>query len=92
VPTARYMGVTVGDIQKYNLPTHPLLEIDKKRARDALKNDPFVRHHKEWQDELTQMIELGVRAEQQAFAKYGLPFVTDKYLPEKLKHPETFLP
>ena len=92
VPNARYLGVTVGDVEKYDLPTHPLQEIDKKRAQDALRNDPFVRHHKEWQAELERMIKLGVRAEQQAFAKYGLPFVTDKYLPEKLRHPEKFLP
>ena len=26
------------------------------------------------------------------FSKYGLDFVTDTYLPEKLKHPEHFLP
>ena len=92
VPTARYLGVTVEDIKKYDLPTHPLQDVDKKRAQDALKNDPFVKHHKEWQQELQNMISLGVRAEQQAFAKYGYPFVTEKYLPEKLKHPEKFLP
>lgn len=92
VPTARYLGVTVGDINHYKLSTHPLLDIDRKRAQDALKNDPFIKHHKEWQTELDQMIKLGVRAEQQAFASYGLPFVTETYLPEKLKHPEKFLP
>ena len=92
VPNARYLGVTTGDIEKYDLPSHPLAAIDKKRAQDALKNDPFVKHYKAWQDELQKMIKMGVRAEQQAFAKYGLPFVTDKYLPEKLKHPEKFLP
>jgi len=92
VPNARYLGVTTGDIEKYDLPSHPLADIDKKRAQDALKNDPFVKHYKAWQDELQKMIKMGVRAEQQAFAKYGLPFVTDKYLPDKLKHPEKFLP
>ena len=92
VPTARYLGVTMGDIEKYKLPTHPLQAIDKKRANDALKNDPFVKHYKVWQAELEKMIEAGVRAEQQAFAKHGLPFVAEKYLPEKLKHPEKFLP
>jgi DNA topoisomerase-6 subunit A len=34
----------------------------------------------------------GVRAEQQAFAKHDLNYVMDTYLPEKLKHPENFLP
>jgi len=30
--------------------------------------------------------------EQQAFAKYSLEFVAKEYLPNKLKHPEKFLP
>jgi DNA topoisomerase-6 subunit A len=38
------------------------------------------------------MIKSGVRVEQQAFAKHGLDFVVDTYLPEKLKHVEKFLP
>jgi len=35
---------------------------------------------------------MGVRVEQQAFAKYGLDFVVNEYLPEKLKNPSKFLP
>ena len=37
------------------------------------------------------MLQLGVRVEQQAFAKHGLNFVLEKYLPEKLKKAK-FLP
>ena len=92
VPTARYLGVTMEDVEEYDLPTHPLADKDKKRARDALKNDPFVKHYKAWQAELEKMIKVGVRAEQQAFAKHGLPYVAEKYLPQKLKHREKFLP
>jgi DNA topoisomerase-6 subunit A len=33
-----------------------------------------------------------VRAEQQALAKWGLNYVIEKYLPQKIKHPEKFLP
>lgn len=93
VPRAHYLGVTPQDIKDYQLEdaTHPLEPADIKRARDALKNDPFIRHHKEWQAALNQMIELGVRVEQQAFAKHGLNFVLDTYLPEKLKK-QNFLP
>jgi DNA topoisomerase-6 subunit A len=87
VPQAHYLGVTPADIADYKLEdaTHPLEEADIKRAKDALKNDPFVKHHREWQDALNQMLKLGVRIEQQAFAKHGLNFVLDTYLPEKLK-------
>jgi DNA topoisomerase-6 subunit A len=92
VPSVRFLGVTPEDIVRYKLPTHPLKEVDVKRAKDALKNDPFVRHHKPWQDAINQMLQMGVRVEQQAFAKYGLDFVVKKYLPVKLKSPSKFLP
>jgi DNA topoisomerase VI subunit A len=39
-----------------------------------------------------QLLKMGVRAEQQAFAKFDLNFVIDRYLPEKLKQPGKFLP
>jgi DNA topoisomerase-6 subunit A len=92
VPDARYLGITPDDIVKYDLPTHPLKDVDIKRAKDALRNDPFVLHHKPWQDALEQLVRMGVRAEQQALAKHGLNYVIDTYLPEKLRNPRSFLP
>jgi DNA topoisomerase-6 subunit A len=92
VPHARYLGVTPQDILDYRLPTHPLQEVDIKRAKDALKNDPFFKVHKEWQKSIDQLMKMGVRAEQQALAKWGLNYVIDEYLPRKLAHPEKFLP
>ena len=92
VPQARFLGVTPQDISEYKLPTHPLKDVDVKRAKDALKNDPFFQHHPEWARALEQLLKAGVRAEQQAFAKFDLNFVMDAYLPAKLKHPERFLP
>jgi DNA topoisomerase-6 subunit A len=93
VPQAAYLGVTPQDIIDYGLEdaTHPLEEVDIKRAKDALKNDPFIQHHKPWQKALNQMLKMGVRIEQQAFAKHGLNFVLDTYLPEKLAKKD-FLP
>jgi DNA topoisomerase-6 subunit A len=92
VPQARFLGVTPQDIIDYKLPTHPLQDVDIKRANDAIKNDPFFHRHKEWRMALEQLIKMEVRAEQQAFAKHSLNFVMDEYLPRKLKHPEKFLP
>ena len=92
VPNAKLLGVTPQDIIEYRLPTHPLKEVDIKRGKDALKNDPFVHHYVEWQKAIKQQIQMKVRAEQQALAKWGLNFVIDKYLPEKLKNPKTWLP
>jgi DNA topoisomerase-6 subunit A len=94
VPQARFLGVTPQDIIDFNLQeaTHPLKDVDVKRAKDALKNDPFYLHHKPWQKAIDQMLSMGVRAEQQALAKHGLNYVIDEYLPRKLAHPELFLP
>jgi len=92
VPQARFLGVTPQDIVDYKLPTHPLKDVDIKRAKDALKNDPFVKYYKPWQAAMNQMLNMGVRVEQQAFAKHGLDFVVNEYLPKKLKDPSKFLP
>jgi DNA topoisomerase-6 subunit A len=35
---------------------------------------------------------MGIRAEQQALAKWGLNYVIDEYLPKKLAAQESFLP
>ncbi len=92
VPKATFLGVTPQDVLDYRLPTHPLKEVDIKRAKDALKNDPFIRSHPPWQKALDQMLQMGVRVEQQAFAAHGLNHVLEVYLPEKLRHTERFLP
>ena len=92
VPSAKFLGVTPEDIITYKLPTHPLKDVDIKRAKDALKNDPFVKHYKPWQKAMEHMLAMGVRVEQQAFAKHGLDFVVNEYLPAKLKNPSKFLP
>ena len=92
VPQARFLGVTPQDITEYDLPTHPLKDVDIKRAKDAIKNDPFVHHHKLWQEALKMQIKMGVRVEQQALAKHGLNYVIDEYLPRKMANTAAFLP
>ncbi|MFH1841931.1 MAG: DNA topoisomerase IV subunit A [bacterium] len=92
VPQAHLLGITPQDIIDYELPTHPLKDVDIKRAKDALKNDPFILHHKPWQRALQRMIKMGVRAEQQSLAKHGLNYVMEEYLPQKLANTGRFLP
>ncbi len=92
VPKAKFIGVTPQDIKHYDLPTHPLKEIDLKKIKDLLSNDPFFQEHKEWQKALKEMAKNKVRVEQQAFAAYGLNYVMDTYLPEKIAEQKTWLP
>ena len=94
VPHAQYLGITPQDIIDYKLEdaTHPLTKTDIKRARDAMKNDPFFASHPRWIDAIEQLLSMGVRAEQQALAKWGLNYVIDDYLPLKLRDMDSFLP
>jgi len=94
VPTALFLGVTPQDILDFELQdaTHKLQEVDVKRAKDALKNDPFFQAHRPWRKALEQLLKMGVRAEQQALAKWGLNYVLEEYLPRKLANKKGFLP
>ncbi|MEK6959754.1 MAG: DNA topoisomerase IV subunit A [Nanoarchaeota archaeon] len=92
VPNAKFFGITAQDIVQYKLPSHPLKDVDIKRVKDGMKNDPFVQHHKEWQKALNDLCAMKKRAEQQALAAHGLNFVISDYLPEKLSNPKSWLP
>jgi DNA topoisomerase-6 subunit A len=94
VPTAHFLGVMPSDIAEYDLKkaTHKLKDVDVKRAKDALKNDPFFKRHTRWKQAIKQMLSMGVRLEQQAFALHSLNYVMDEYLPRKLANTKKFLP
>jgi DNA topoisomerase-6 subunit A len=94
VPRARFLGVTPQDIIDFGLEdaTHPLAKSDIKRAEDAMQNDPFIAAYPEWGAAIRQLLKMGVRAEQQALAKWGLNYVIDEYLPRKLANEKSFLP
>ena len=93
-PRARFLGVTPQDIVDFGLEdaTHPLESTDIKRAQDALQNDPFFMAHPAWIAAIKQLLKMGVRAEQQALAKWGLNYVISEYLPRKLANESGFLP
>ena len=83
VPDAKWMGVWATDIEKYKLPTIPMTDADIKRCHD-LKRDP--RYQKGvWKRELEVFLRIKRKAELEAFSKYGLTNITDKYLPAKLE-------
>ncbi len=81
-PTAEYVGITASDILNYELPTDKLNEQDVSALKAELSDPRFKGQF--WKNEIELMLEIDKKAEQQALAKYGLDFVTDKYLPDKL--------
>jgi DNA topoisomerase-6 subunit A len=81
-PQAEFVGVTASDIENYELP-HDRLSDQDVRALEAELTDPRFQTA-EWRSEIELMLKNGKKAEQQSLAKYGLNYVTDRYLPEKL--------
>ena len=82
-PDAVWLGVWASDIVKYKLPSDKLTEIDIKRLYE-LKADPRYTE-KMWHDELDTFLKIKKKSEQEAFARYGLSYIVEKYLPEKLE-------
>lgn len=81
-PSATYLGVTPSDIENYDLPTDALTKEDIKSLKSELTDPRFQERF--WKQEIKLQLKMGKKSEQQALAKYGLDFVTDTYLPEKL--------
>ncbi len=82
IPHAKWIGVTPDDIIQYSLPTEPMSNADLKRL-DELSRD--VRYSEsEWQTHIQQFKKIRIKAEQQAFSRFGMDYVVDAYLSTKL--------
>lgn len=81
-PTAQFIGITASDILNYDLPTDKLSDQDVSALKAELSDPRFADEF--WVNEIQAMLSMKKKSEQQALAKYGLDYVTDKYLPEKL--------
>ena len=83
-PDAVWSGVWASDIVEYKLPTDPLDEVDIKRLYELAK-DPRYQNDPLWQREIKMFLKIKKKAEQEAFSRYGLTYIVDEYLPNKLE-------
>ncbi len=85
-PNAKFLGLTMDDIDKFNLKNFTIRakEVDIKRAQEMLKYDWFQKP--EWQRLLKLLIDRKVKAELEALSGRGLKFITEQYLPTKIKN------
>jgi DNA topoisomerase-6 subunit A len=81
-PSAEFLGITASDIENYELPSDKLSEQDIRALQAELTDPRFGTA--DWRAEIELMLKNGKKAEQQSLAKYGLNYVTEHYLPEKL--------
>lgn len=85
-PDAKWSGVWASDIPSYKLPSDNLTERDIKRLGE-LKKDPRYKDEL-WQREIETFMKIKSKCELEAFSRYGLSHIVDKYLPERLKEME----
>jgi DNA topoisomerase VI subunit A len=86
VPDARFVGLSSFDKDKYQLPTNVSIKMDdgdNNRAKQMLAY-PWFKHAK-WQKEIQEMVNSGLKFELEALSRRGISFITEEYLPKKLK-------
>ena len=86
-PDIKWLGVRPTDLDKYKIPEQcrlPMTESDIKVGKELMKEE-FVRKNPRWMKELQKMLKTKKKAEIQALSNFGFQFLTETFLPEKLK-------
>jgi DNA topoisomerase-6 subunit A len=89
IPNVKFLGVTCDDVAKYKLERHyiKLTEQDIARLKQMAEYDWF-KTHKDWQKQFKMMKTAGAKVEIQSLSARGITFISDVYLPEKIKNGE----
>jgi DNA topoisomerase-6 subunit A len=91
IPDARFVGMSSFDAKKFDIPPAVSIKVteqDVRRAKEIREYPWFSK--KPWQREINHMLKLGVKLELEALSAKDFSFITETYLPEKLKS-EDFL-
>ncbi|MBI4406323.1 DNA topoisomerase IV subunit A [Candidatus Micrarchaeota archaeon] len=90
-PELKFLGMSTSDIEHYDLRgvTIKAKEVDIKRAEE-MKSYAWFKA-KEWQSEINLFLEKKLKAEIQALSSKNLQYISNSYLPEKIKNKD-FLP
>lgn len=83
VPTAKWLGVWSTDIDKYNLSVIPMEDVDIRKCNSMAADPRFASGI--WAEQLAHFKRYKKKAELEAFAQYGLTYITERYIPERLE-------
>ena len=86
ISDVKFLGITSQDIEDYKLDKHLIKfkDTDTKRLKQISEYQWF-KENKQWQKEFAALKKLGAKAEIQALSSRGISFISEKYLPEKIK-------
>lgn len=86
VPKARFIGISSFDPERYDLPPETAIRMDEgdhRRIKQMLEYPWF--QNKKWRRELEAMAANNRKYEIEALSRRGISFITEEYLPKKLK-------
>ncbi len=86
-PDAKWIGVWASDIIKYKLPSEPFTEVDVKRLQELMRDPRY--QTEPWNTELEKFKKIKRKSELEAFSRYGLTYIVDVYLKNKMDELES---
>ena len=87
IPDVKFLGIKSDDIEKYGLKKHFIKLNDKDISRlKQMADYEWFKKNNAWQYEFKKMMEFGAKAEIQALSSRGISFISETYLPEKIKN------
>jgi DNA topoisomerase-6 subunit A len=93
VPSAKFIGVSSFDCERCGLSDDVKIELDdndRKRAKQILEY-PWFAGKKGWEKEIRKMIKNGFKMEVEAMINKRLTYLTEEYVPMKLKDKKQWL-
>ena len=93
VPDARFIGVRSGDFEQFELSDDVKIAVDDKDVKRAkqILDYPWFDGKKEWKKEIDLMLRHGFKMEVESMMTKSISFVTETYVPYKLKHKDEWL-
>lgn len=93
VPDAKFIGVRSGDYEEFGLADDVKIAVDDKdvkRAKQILAY-PWFAGKKEWEKEINAMLRHGFKMEVESLLTKSISFVTETYVPQRLKQQSKWL-
>ena len=87
VPEAKYLGLRSIDLERCELPDSVIISLndnDRKRAKQIARY-PWFEKKRHWQREISRMLKNDFKLEVEALISKDISYVTEEYVPERLK-------
>ncbi len=89
IPDVKFLGISADDVLNYDLKKHfiNLKDVDISRLKQISDYDWF-KNSKPWQRQFKMMKDFKAKLEIQALSSRGISFISEKYLPDKIRKGE----